>query len=177
MRKWHRWLSIPSILFLSVVAVSGLVLQVQGFLNGDEEASEKLADTKSTVTATDMAARINFQSAQAALTAKAGNVHLKKVEIDFRSTPSTLTFYTEEPLPKEIQMEAATYKIISEKDFSENNFWIKLHSGEILGDAGRAVGIFGGLALLSLIISGAWIYFQMYSRRASGSPFWKRIFW
>lgn len=177
MRKWHRWVSIPAILFLSIVAVSGLILQVQGFLNEDEEANRTLADSKSPPTVSQLPSTINLESAQAALIANMGNVHLKKIEIDFRSTPSTLTFFTEEASPKVVQMAAGNYKILWEKESNESDFWIKLHSGEILGDAGRAVGIFGGLALLFLTITGGWIYVQMFNRRQASQSLRKRFFW
>ncbi len=164
-------------ILLVVVAISGLVLQIQGFLDNDEQAKEQLAEMKSSVTVEDLRTKINLEAALAALTSRTGNVHLKKLELDFRSEPSTLIFFTEEPSPREIRMETQNYKIILEKEAGDNNFWIKLHSGEIVGDAGRVLGISGGLVLLFLTVSGCWIYFQMYRRRPSTHSFWKRLFW
>lgn len=160
---------------LLVMSISGLILQVQGFLNDDEESGES-SPTKIATTVGDLNARVNLEKASAALAAKSGSVPLKKIEIDLRSNAPTLTFFTDEASPREIQMESGSFKIISEKS-AASEFWMKLHSGEIIGDIGRALGIFGGLSLLFLTLSGSWIYLQMYRRRPAAAPLRKKFFW
>lgn len=178
MRKWHRWISIPAIIFLLLVAVSGLVLQVKGFLNDDEEKAEQIESQKSKVSLnSSLELASKFGSAQKAVLSKYGNIDIKKVEIELRQSPAVISLYTDEAQPRVFLIDADTSQIISEKPDNTDTFWIKLHSGELWGDAGRSVGVFSGLALLFLTISGCWIYFQMYQRRPKNSPLWKRIFW
>ncbi len=178
MRKWHRWISIPAIVFLLVVSVSGLVLQVKGFLNEDEEKAEQIESQKSKVSLnSSLELATKFGLAKKAILSKYGNIDIKKVEIELRQSPAIISLYTDEDKPRVIQIDADTFQFISEKPDNTDTFWIKLHSGELLGDAGRSVGIFSGLALLFLTISGCWIYFQMYQRRPKNSPLWKRVFW
>lgn len=178
MRKWHRWLSIPALIFLIVVSISGLILQVQGFLNEDEEKTEQLENQKSKIL---LSSALNYsgtvEAAQKILISKTGDVVIKKIEIEFRQDPSVVSVYTDEKIPRIFQIDAKSGQIISEKLDNSDKFWIKLHSGELYGDFGRSTGIFSGLALLFFSISGFWIYFQMYKRRPKQGPLWKRIFW
>lgn len=178
MRKWHRWLSVPALIFLIIVSISGLVLQVQGFLNEDEEQREQLDNQKSKIL---LSSAMNYsetlETAQKIILRKAGDIKIKKIEMEFRQEPSTVSVYTDEESPRIFQINTKTGQIISEKLDNSNKFWIKLHSGELYGDFGRSTGIFSGLALLFFSISGFWIYFQMFKRRPKQGPLWKRIFW
>ncbi len=178
MRKWHRWISLPSLLFLLVLSSSGLVLQVQGYLNDDEENSEKLEQQKSKIKLSLLngyAAKVVL--AQKAVFSKIGDVEIKKFEVELRHSPPSISFYTDGTYPKIFQINSETFQIISEKPDDEDHFWVKLHSGELLGDAGRGMGVFAGLSLLFLTLSGFWIYLQMYRRRTKSGPAWKRFFW
>ena len=47
MRKYHRWISLPACLFLLMVAVTGVVLQVQQFFGADEVEKERLVTVTS----------------------------------------------------------------------------------------------------------------------------------
>lgn len=178
MRKWHRWLSVPALIFLITISISGLVLQVQGFLNEDEERNEQLDHKKSKIF---LSSALNYsgnlEAAQKIILSKTGDVQIKKIELDFRQEPSIVSVYTDEKDPRIFQVNTKTGQIISEKPDDSSNFWIKLHSGELYGDFGRSTGIFSGLSLLFFSISGFWIYFQMFKRRTKQGPLWKRIFW
>ncbi len=178
MRKWHRWISLPALLFLLILSTSGLVLQVQGYLNDDEENSEKLEQQKSRIKLSslhDYATK--FELAQKAVLSKSGDVEIKKFEVELRHSPPMISLYTDETHPRIFQVNAETSQIISEKLDDTDRFWVKLHSGELLGDAGRGMGVFAGLSLLFLTVSGFWIYLQMYRRRPKSGPRWKIFFW
>ncbi len=178
MRKWHRWLSIPALIFLIITSISGLVLQVQGFLNEDEEHAEQLDHQKSkTLLSSALNYADNLKAAQKIILSKTGDVEIKKIELEFRQEPSVVSVYTDEKEARVFQVDTTTGQIVSEKFDDSSNFWMKLHSGELYGDFGRSTGIFSGLSLLFFSISGFWIYFQMFKRRPKEEPIWKRIFW
>lgn len=178
MRKWHRLVSLPAFVFLLVVSISGLVLQVQSFFNDDEEKSEQLKSQNSKIfLKSSMDYSSKLEAAQKVLLSKIGNVDIKKIEVELRQTPPIFSFYVDQTHPKVFQINSETGQILSEKDDNADNFWIKLHSGEIFGDAGRSTGIFSGLALLFLTLSGFWVYVQMFRRRPKVGPALKRFFW
>ncbi len=178
MRKWHRWISLPAILFLLVVSASGLVLHVKALLNDDEESAEKLEDVKSKVSLSSLATQFAMvDRTRQAVLAKYGDIKIKKVEVELRQTPSTVAFSTDEVQPKVIVVNSETSIILSERATDDDRFWIRLHSGEILGDLGRSAGIFSGLALLFLTLSGFWIYLKMYRTRNKTTSWWSRLFW
>lgn len=177
MRQWHRWISLPSLLFLTIVAISGLILEVQGFLNDDEAKTELLEESHSSIALKDLPGRISLEKARNTLESKFGDLRLSKIEIELRESPPVITFYTDEAKPRAIQVNTETSQIIAENESSENTFFRKLHSGELFGDFGRSLGIFNGSALLFLTISGALVYFQMFNRRPKNNSIRKRFFW
>lgn len=177
MRKWHRWVSVPSLIFLTVVAITGLILEVQGFLNDDEAQAETLEESHSSIALNDLLGSVNLEKAQNALASKNADLRLSHIEVELRQNPPVITFYTEEEKPRAIQVNAETSQILSEKESSESTFFRKLHSGELFGDFGRSLGIFNGSALLFLTISGAVVYFQMFTRRPKNNSVRKRFFW
>lgn len=56
-------------------------------------------------------------------------------------------------------------------------FFKRLHSGETFGPVGVFMSIIAGIALMFFAVSGMWMYWQMWRRRAqagSGGVFWRR---
>jgi len=57
---------------------------------------------------------------------------------------------------------------------------MRLHTGEILGDGGKFLGLAWGLALIAMAVTGIILYFQMLAKRrgaAAQARGWRRYFW
>ena len=67
------------------------------------------------------------------------------------------------------------------KSESDEEDWVmRLHTGEILGDGGKFLGLAGGLALFAMAVTGIILYFQMLSKRRGAAAQvrgWRRYFW
>jgi uncharacterized iron-regulated membrane protein len=52
----------------------------------------------------------------------------------------------------------------------------QIHRGDIIGLSGRWIDLLSGLALLYLVLSGAVLYYQLWSnrrRKGKGALFWR----
>ena len=58
---------------------------------------------------------------------------------------------------------------------------VRLHTGEILGDGGKFLGLAWGLALIAMSVTGMILYLNMLRARRTGSAGkvrgWRRYFW
>ena len=84
------------------------------------------------------------------------------------------------PLPgdplREIVVDARSGQVVSDERHEAESLILRIHSGEILGEPGVVLGVLWGLALVVLLVSGGWVYLDMYRRRLKGSG--KRgLFW
>ena len=75
---------------------------------------------------------------------------------------------------------AATGQILSEHEDGDD-LVKRIHTGEILGDAGKFLGLFWGAALITMTITGALLYLKMMRARIANVPEKakgvKRFFW
>ena len=178
MRKWHRWIALPFAILLLSVAVTGVILQVQQFFGAEEAQREKLADMTSTysldTTGAEIAAR--FDRARSAVQAKIGSGKLDAVEVQLKGEHPTVTFHVVGQSARKLVVNADTGAIESDEPDVRESFILRLHTGEVFGDGGVVLGMFWGLALVVLVITGAMLYWQMYRARARIKG-WKRVIW
>ena len=181
-RKIHRWLGIIAVIFFLSVSITGVVLQYQAIFGEAESAHEAMAAMRSPVTtaqpfAVDPAA---FERARGVVAARYPNVPLASVDWQIKGNMPAFTFHLDGAEPLKVAVATATGAIISAEPDGES--WImRLHTGEIIGDGGKVLGLLWGLALVAMSVTGFIVYVKMLKARKTGSAGkakgWRRYFW
>src|SRR5262249_57364243 len=102
---------------------------------------------------------------------------IDRATIDYKPAPPTVTVYLGKPTggeDRKLVFDARTGDFLREEKYEDKPFWVRLHSGEILGDGGLVLGMAWGLALLVLLVTGTVIYLAM---RKPGQKGLRRLFW
>jgi hypothetical protein len=180
MRKIHRWLGLPAAIFLVVTSITGVWLECMKFFGAEEAERERIRDMVSPVTAQTVGTEfgLGFEKARMAAVARAGVQPLDKMVWQLKSDAPAITFFFGphgSQAGRRIAVNARTGEVQSEQSYEEDSFILKLHSGEALGDGGMVLGMFWGLALLLLTVSGMVIYFKMKPRKPQTGL--RKVFW
>ena len=175
-RKLHRWFGAGAAIFLLIVSGTGIALQWQSVFGDEEAEKERLAEQTSAFLLTTPLDTMSAQlaSAQAAVRAEAGSAPLDRVVWQLKGDHPTLTFFVGSHPARRFVVNASTGVIERRMSGDEESWILRLHSGEIIGDGGKVLGLFWGSALLFLTVSGAVIYWQM---RRPGATGFKKILW
>ncbi len=177
MRKYHRWVSAVAAIFLIVVAVTGVVLQVQRLTgaDADADAGERPPSALTTAMPSPAYAALVSRTLDAARQ-RAPNAPIASVML--RGEGNAIQGVVQlpgDPL-REIVVDARSGRVVSDERHEAESLILRIHSGEILGEPGVVLGVLWGLALVVLLLTGGWVYFDMYRRRLKGSG--KRgLFW
>ena len=177
MRKYHRWVSAVAAIFLLFVSVTGVILQVQRLTgeDGDADAGERAPSALTTAMPSAAYAALVSRTLDAARQ-RAPNAPIASVVL--RGEGNAVQGVVQlpgDPL-REIVVDARSGRVVSDERHEAESIIRRIHSGEILGEPGLVLGILWGLALVVLLVSGGWVYLDMYRRRAKGSG--KRgLFW
>lgn len=178
MRQFHRWVSAVAAIFLLFVSVTGVILQVQRLTGEDADAGsgERVSSALTTampspayaamVTRTLDAARQRApNSAVASVVLRGGEENAIQGVVQLPGDPL-----------REIVVDARSGRVVSDERKEAESLVRRIHSGEVLGEPGVVLGILWGLALVILLVTGGWVYLDMYRRRLKGSG--KRgLFW
>lgn len=176
MRKFHRWGSVVAAIFLLIVAVTGVILQIQHLTGEHDEGEGKPALALLTtampssayaamVARTIEAARARVAGAPVASVTLHGEGESVEGVIDIAGDPR-----------RRIVVDARSGRVLSDELREGESIVLRIHNGEILGDPGVILGLLLGLGLLALVVTGSWLYLDMYRRRAKGTG--KRgLFW
>ena len=189
MRKVHRWISLIACLFLLVVGVTGVILQVQSLTSAEEAERERLAGKPSAYAlgasgpALDEARKAELKLVSLAGKALGPGASIDRIEYLLRADPARVVLHAinggPDGSPMRFTARIADGSIIGnaggEADPRES-FILRLHTGEVLGDAGVVGGVLWGTALVGLTITGMWLYWKMYRGRAKVKG-WKGILW
>ena len=175
MRKIHRWIAVATSLLLFVVALTGVILQIQKLTGNEKEEGETFSGFVSTTTANEtLAAMLNrtLDSARAA----APNLPIASVELRLAGdAPEGVVTMPGEP-GRRIIVNAQTGKVTSDEAYERESLFLRIHSGEILGEPGVVMGILWGLGLVILSATGIVVYLSMYMKRRAtrgkGQVFW-----
>ena len=159
MRKWHRWIGLVGALFFVVTAFTGIWLECERFFGEEEALREKLRDTVSKITAQTPSAEFSAKlaKAQEAVAARAGHQPLDKIVWQLKGDAPSVTFYlggTKEQSARKLVVNANSGAVEKEDTYDDDSFILKLHSGEALGDGGMVLGMFWGLALIVMTVTG-----------------------
>ncbi len=181
-RKIHRWLSIVGIIFFLSVSLTGIWMQGEAIFGEDEAAHEAMAEMVSTVTLArplpNHAASID--KARTAVLQKFGNRPIASVDWVIKAPVPAYVFHLDGSEPIKVTVNAASAAII--KSEADGEDWVmRLHTGEILGDGGKFLGLAWGLALVAMIVTGIILYLKMLQARRAGAAGkvrgWRRYFW
>jgi uncharacterized iron-regulated membrane protein len=179
-RKLHRWLGLGAGLLFLVVAVTGVLLQVDQLLDGDDD--EESAMLRSPISlaqpfAVDAAA---FERARTGVAVKYADRGVAAVDWRIKGNRQSFVFHLDGSDPLKVEAAADDGTILSEKPDGEG-WLIKLHTGEILGDGGKVLGLFWGVALVVMLVTGFQVYLQLLKSRRKGVAAavtgWRRYFW
>ena len=180
MRKIHRWLGLPAAIFLILTSITGVWLEGVKFFGAEETERERIRDMVSPVTVQTVGGEfgVGFEKARVAAAARAGGQPLDKMVWQLKGDAPAITFFFgayAQQTGRRIAVNARTGEVLSEESYDEDSFILKLHSGEALGDGGMVLGMFWGLALLVLTVSGMIIYFKMKPRKPQIGL--RKLFW
>ena len=177
MRKYHRWVSAVAAIFLLFVSVTGVILQVQRLTgeDGDADPGERAPSALTTALPTPVYAAFVSRTLDAARQ-RAPNTAVTSVVL--RGEGNAIQGVVQlpgDPL-REIVVNARSGRVVSDQRHEAESIIRRIHSGEILGEPGVVLGILWGLALVVLLLTGGWVYLDLYRRRLKGSG--KRgLFW
>lgn len=181
-RKVHRWLGIGAAVFFLLVSITGTWLQIEQVFGGDEAAKEKLAAMVSPASlarplAVDPA---GMDRARQAALVRFGNRPISAIDWQIKGDAPHYILHLDGPDPLRVDVNAATNAIVDSRPDGED-WLLKLHTGEIVGDGGKVLGLGWGIALVAMTITGILVYLQMYRARRKGSASrltgLRRFFW
>ena len=181
-RKFHRWLSVVGLIFFLSVAATGIWLQIEAIFGEDEAAREAMAEITSpaSLAAPLPASAVSLDKARAIILARYGNRPVGSVDWVIKAPVPAYVFHLDGAEPVKVTVNAANAEIIKSEPDGED--WVvRLHTGEILGDGGKFLGLAWGLALIAMSITGIILYLNMLRARRTGAAGkvrgWRRYFW
>ena len=178
MRKIHRWISIGAALFLVIVASTGVILQAQKLLGGDEKDQDKDRVVAGAMTTSSDAAAYGAMLSKTldATRTRAPNQPIASIELRFAGDePRGVVTLPGDP-GRQITVDPRDGKVLKDEAHEAESIFLRIHSGEILGEPGVVMGLLWGLALVVLSITGGLMYLDMYRKRrkarGKGQVFW-----
>src|SRR5918911_2209817 len=168
-RRWHRWIGFPAAIFLLFAAVTGILVACTEFFGEEEALREATRDLVSPVTARAPADAWSDAIARAFATvaARAGDLPVDKVTLEFKGSQPRVTVFTGKPTggeDRKFVVDLRSGALVSVESYADKPFLYRLHSGEAFGDGGLVLAMLWGLTLIVLTVTGLIIYLQMRRR-------------
>lgn len=174
MRRYHRWISFPLIIFLLAVIGTGLYLQAVEIMHeaesGEQEPLARTApDRAEIVAAVDRALEIAERDK--------ADFPLQKVEISFTDDSYEAKALTNRRIGPSVTVDGATGETtyVERPPRTIRTIFILLHSGKYYGMTGLVIIMLASIVLMVLCITGLWVYIDMYRRRLKAGK--KDLFW
>ena len=164
-RKLHRWLGFGAAILFLYVAVTGVILQVQQLLGAKEQQKEAMAQLTSPVTlGQPLEPAASLEKARQTVVQRFGSRPVNSIDWQIKGPAQFFTFHLGGTEPLRVQVEAAQARITNVES-DEEDFFVRLHSGEIIGDGGKFLGLGWGLGLIFMIVTGFVVYLQLWRSR------------
>lgn len=178
-RQLHRWASLPLILFLMLVLVTGVYLQVEevaGLVGEKREPAPSAAVSSASLTPEQIAAQLD--SALAKAHAAEPDFVPKRIELTVEPGRQSTRFAVQPRGGPFVEIDHASGQVKAEMnpEMPLHVIFIRLHTGAMMGPAGIVIVFLSSLVLLFLAVSGGVLYWQMWRNRAGrgrGAVFWK----
>ena len=173
----------PSAVFLVFAAATGVLVAFTEFFGEAEQLREATRDLVSPMITSVPTAQWTEPVARALAAVRAkrrSDVHVDKIELQFKGDQPTATIFTGKPTGGEDRKYVVSLKtgaVLSDEDYADKPFLYRLHSGEAFGDGGLVVAMVWGLALVALGISGLVIYIRVLRLPHRHATSWRRVFW
>ncbi|MFT3905908.1 MAG: PepSY-associated TM helix domain-containing protein [Steroidobacteraceae bacterium] len=193
MRRWHRWVMTVFVLTLSYWSVSGVIMalydatdatQVWAIEGGgpgarltDKAPAAQSVPAPATLasgidTALRAAARLPIASVDYRMTGDIPRLQLAEAN---GSRDTELRFYAATGEPMTALVADGNPDAPQPANVILRNTVKMWHRGNVIGLPGQFIGLFTGLALIVLVVTGVWMYLQIWkARRRSGKGafFW-----
>ena len=164
-RKLHRWIGFAAAILFLYVAVTGVILQFQQLFGAEETHKETLAAITSPVSLGQVLQPASaLDRARTAVLLRFGDRPVDSVDWQIKGPDQFFTFHLGGSEPLRVQVNAA-HGLITNVESDEEDFFVRLHSGEIVGDGGKVLGLAWGLGLVFMVITGFVVYLQIYRAR------------
>ena len=164
-RKLHRWVGFAAAILFLYVAVTGVILQFQQLFGAEEAQKETLAQVTSPVSLSQALQPASaLDRARTAVLLRFGDRPVDSVDWQIKGSEQFFTFHLGGPDPLRVQVNAA-HGLITNVESDEEDFFVRLHSGEIVGDGGKVLGLGWGLGLVFMVVTGFVVYLQLYRAR------------
>lgn len=181
-RQFHRWVGVAAVVLFLLVSVTGVALQLQSLLGNDETAKEQLAALPSPASLGNPLPwdGVELDQARRAVLARYGSRAVASVDWAIKGAVPTFNFHLEGSEPVLVSVAASTGAILASRPDGED-WLVKLHTGEIIGDWGKVVGLLWGLGLVAMSLTGLMVYWQLLKSRKKNAALpksgWRRYFW
>ena len=181
-RQFHRWVGVIALVFFLLVSITGVFLQFEQIFGEEESAKEAQAEL---VSPYQLNKPVAFDSqmldtSRKAVLTKYGNRSVASIDWHLKDAVPSFVFHLEGSSPMRVQVNANTGAIMQASPDGEG-WLIKLHTGEIVGDGGKVLGLLWGLALVAMSITGIMVYLQILKARKKNAALagtgWRRYFW
>jgi uncharacterized iron-regulated membrane protein len=178
-RRWHRWIGFPAALFLVWAGATGTLVAFTEFFGEDEALREQLRTMESPVHAgaADSAWTAPLTRAMAAVAQQAPGAPIDKIVLQLKGPAPTVSLFTGRRgggEDRQFVVDARTGAVLRVEAYADKPFLYRLHSGEAFGDGGLVFAMGWGLTLVTLTLSGLWLWWRLRRREATG---WRRFFY
>ena len=164
-RKLHRWLGFAAAILFLYVAVTGVILQFQQLFGVEEQQKEMMARVTSPVSLSQaLQPGSALDGGRIVVLQRFGNRPIDSIDWQIKGARQSFTFHLGGPKPLRVQVDASQARI-TKVESDEEDFFVRLHSGEVIGDGGKFLGLGWGLGLLFMVVSGFIVYLQLYKGR------------
>jgi uncharacterized iron-regulated membrane protein len=180
-RTLHRWLGLGAAVLFAAVASTGVLLQIEQMFGQNETQKEELARLTSPAT---LDSRLTVDEttltrARISLLRRLGRRPVDSIDWQIKGRAQTFVFHLGGREPLRAELDVGTGRLLTIE--SDDEEWLlRLHTGEIFGDGGKALGLFWGVALLAMLVTGTTVYLQLYrarQRNGKGKRGLRRYFW
>ena len=191
MRKWHRWIMTIFGVLLTYWVVSGLTMAIYDATDRSqiwaiEGGGPGARLTDDAVTALPIEAPATYAAGIAKAVAAVGAMPIASVDLrmvgnvprlQFAETSgeraTRVRFYANTAAPMSDDVADAVLHDPSNHQF--RNYIKSWHRGNVIGFTGQFIGLFTGMALIAMVITGVFFYFQLWNGRRAigrGAFFW-----
>lgn len=174
MRRYHRWVSIPLIIFLIAVTGTGIYLQAVEMMAAAEgsgpPARRTAPDREKILAVVDQALSTTEKDRP--------DFPVQKIEILFKGDMSEVKIATNKKTGPVVTFDSRTgdASYVERPARSLRTMFVLLHSGKYFGMIGLIVIMLASIVLMILNITGSMMYLEMYKRRRKAKKtelFWK----